>query len=75
MLRECIESIVALLVDGPFRVTEVKGEGNTVIELHLEKADIGRVIGKQGNTIRAIRTLVWIHSGRERHNYTLQIVE
>ncbi len=57
-LKELIEHLAKALVDIPeqVEVTEIQGEQTTVLELKVAKEDLGKVIGKQGRTARAIRT-------------------
>jgi len=59
-MKELIEYIVKSLVDQPaaVKVTEVEGERTLIIELSVAKEDMGRVIGKQGRTVTAMRTLL-----------------
>ena len=59
-LKEVVETIAKALVDYPEEVAvrEVDGEAATVLELRVSPQDLGKVIGKQGRTARAIRTLL-----------------
>jgi predicted RNA-binding protein YlqC (UPF0109 family) len=59
-MKEFIETIVKALVDHPDQVnlTEVQGERTTVYELHVGEGDLGKVIGKHGQTAKSIRTLI-----------------
>ena len=59
-MKEFVEFIVKHLVDKPedVRVAEVKGERVTIYELHVGDGDLGKVIGKRGQTASAIRTLL-----------------
>jgi len=59
-MKELIEYIAKLLVDNPqeVSVTELEGEQTSVIELRVAKEDLGKVIGKQGRTARAMRTIL-----------------
>nr|NIS43836.1 KH domain-containing protein [Desulfuromonadales bacterium] len=59
-LKTLIEEIARSLVDSPddVQVTEVQGEQTTVLELRVAGDDLGKVIGKQGRTARAMRTLL-----------------
>mgnify|MGYP001222496367 FL=1 len=77
MLREMIEFIAKSLVDQPdqVRVTEVEGEQTSVIELKVAKEDLGKVIGKQGRTARAMRTLLGAASTKARKRSVLEILE
>ncbi|MFH1914172.1 KH domain-containing protein [Pseudodesulfovibrio pelocollis] len=77
MLKEMIEYIAKSLVDNPdeVRVTEVEGEQTSVIELKVAKEDLGKVIGKQGRTARAMRTLLGAASTKIRKRSVLEILE
>jgi len=59
-MKELIEYIAKSLVDNPEEVslTELEGEQTTVIELKVAKDDMGKIIGKQGRTAMAIRTIL-----------------
>ncbi len=58
--RDVVEVVARALADRPeaVRVTERQGKGQTVVELAMAPGDLGRVIGRQGRTAAAIRTLV-----------------
>ena len=60
MLKDLVQLIAEALVDQPeqVQVTEIEGEQTSVIELKVAKDDLGKVIGKQGRTARAIRTIL-----------------
>jgi predicted RNA-binding protein YlqC (UPF0109 family) len=77
MLKEMIEYIAKSLVDNPdeVRVSEVEGEQTSVIELKVAKEDLGKVIGKQGRTARAMRTLLGAASTKARKRSVLEILE
>jgi predicted RNA-binding protein YlqC (UPF0109 family) len=72
-----IELISKRLVDLPDQVSvnEVHGENTTVIELTVAKEDLGKIIGKQGRTARAIRTLLNGASAKIRKRTVLEIIE
>lgn len=72
-----IEYIAQALVDHPeqVNVTEVEGEQTTVLELRVAKEDIGKVIGKQGRTARAMRTILSAASAKIKKRAVLEIVE
>ncbi len=59
-MKDLIEYIAKALVDAPdqVKVSEVEGEKTSVLELTVAKEDLGKVIGKQGRTARAIRTIL-----------------
>lgn len=77
MLKELIEYIAKALVDSPdqVRVSEIEGEKTSVIELSVAKDDLGKVIGKQGRTARAMRTILSAASTKVRKRAVLEIIE
>lgn len=76
-MRELIEYIAKSLVDNPdeVSVSEVEGEVTSVIELKVAKTDLGKVIGKQGRTARAMRTILSAASTKLRKRAVLEILE
>ena len=76
-LRELVEYLAKALVDemGAVNVREVEGDRTTVIELRVAQSDLGKVIGKQGRTARAIRTILNAHATKMRKRAVLEIVE
>jgi uncharacterized protein len=76
-MRDLVEYIAKALVDEPedVRVAEVEGERVTVIELRVAQSDVGKVIGKQGRTARAIRTLLNANATKLRKRAVLEILE
>ena len=76
-MKDLIEYIAKALVDHPeqVRVSEVEGERTSVIELTVAKEDLGKVIGKQGRTARAIRTILSAASTKIRKRSVLEIIE
>lgn len=76
-LAKLIKYIGQMLVDVPdqVEVSEIIGENTTVIELKVAKEDLGKIIGKQGRTARAIRTLLNGASTKLRKRTVLEIVE
>ncbi|MFW5722691.1 MAG: KH domain-containing protein [Desulfohalobiaceae bacterium] len=77
MLKDLIEYIAKSLVDNPDAVvvTEIEGEQTSVIELKVAKEDLGKVIGKQGRTARAMRTILSASSTKNRKRSVLEILE
>ena len=65
------------MVDTPekVRVSEIVGEQTSVIELRVSKEDLGKVIGKQGRTARAMRTILSAASTKIRKRAVLEIIE
>ncbi|NOZ86850.1 MAG: KH domain-containing protein [Deltaproteobacteria bacterium] len=76
-MKELIEFIARALVDTPdmVEVTEIEGEQTSVIELKVAKEDLGKVIGKQGRTARAMRTILSAASTKLRKRAVLEIIE
>ena len=76
-LRDLIEFVSKALVDIPeeVSVTEIVGEQTTVVELKVNKSDLGKVIGKQGRTARALRTILNAASTKLNKRTVLEIIE
>lgn len=76
-MRELIAYIAKALVDKPedVQVTEIEGSHTSVIELKVSKDDLGKVIGKQGRTARAMRTVLGAASAKLRKRSVLEIVD
>ena len=76
-MRELVEYIAKALVDEPgeVNVAEVEGDRVTVIELRVAQSDLGKVIGKQGRTARAIRTILNANATKLKKRAVLEIVE
>jgi len=76
-MKELIEAIAKALVDNPdqVQVRPVEGEQVTVLELRVHPTDLGKVIGKQGRTARAIRTILGAAGMKLRKRFTLEILE
>jgi len=76
-MKEFIEYIVKNLVDNPDKVqiNEVGGTHTLIIELSVDKADTGKIIGKKGKTINAIRTLLMAVASRNGVRVNLEIIE
>ncbi|MEX0797801.1 MAG: KH domain-containing protein [Bacteriovoracaceae bacterium] len=76
-LKELIEYVGKSLVDMPdnVEVNEIEGEQTTVIELKVDKSDLGKVIGKQGRTARALRTILNAASTKLKKRSVLEIIE
>ncbi|MBN2123550.1 MAG: KH domain-containing protein [Deltaproteobacteria bacterium] len=77
MMKELISYIAKALVDKPEEVivTEIEGEQTSVIELKVAKEDLGKVIGKQGRTARAMRTILSAASTKINKRSVLEIIE
>jgi hypothetical protein len=76
-MKELIKYIAQALVDNPDTVvvSEVVGEQTSVIELRVAKEDLGKVIGKQGRTAKAMRTILSAASTKMRKRAVLEIIE
>ncbi len=76
-MKDLLKRIVQALVDNPeqVEVLEIKSEHVSVFELRVAKEDIGKVIGKQGRTAQAIRTILSAASGKAKKRNVLEILE
>jgi hypothetical protein len=76
-MKELIEEIAKALVDNPedVSVNVLEGSQATVLELSVAKSDLGKIIGKQGRTAKAIRTLLNAASAKEKKRAVLEILE
>lgn len=76
-MKELVAYIAKALVDKPEEVgvTEIEGEQTSVIELKVAKEDLGKVIGKQGRTARAMRTILSAASTKINKRSVLEILE
>ena len=76
-LKDLIRNIVEYLVDeeDQVQINEVNGDQSRIIEVTVAKKDIGMVIGRQGRTADAIRTIMHAVSGKEKKRTVLQIVD
>ena len=76
-MKELLELIAKSLVDQPNEVVvrEIEGEQTTVLELSVAAEDLGKVIGKQGRTARAIRTIVASAGMKLRKRFVFEIIE
>ena len=76
-MRDTIEMVVKALVDDPdaVDVRELQRDGTTRIEVRVAQPDMGKVIGKQGRTVRALRSLVYAAGVKQHRRYVLDVVE
>ena len=76
-MKEFIEYIVKNLVDNPDEVSvvEIEGTRTTVYELRVGEGDLGKVIGKEGKTVRSIRTILSAAAARQGKRAVLEILE
>ncbi|MCZ6514165.1 MAG: KH domain-containing protein [Nitrospinae bacterium] len=76
-MKDLINVIAKALVDFPDQVEikEIEGEKTTVLELRVAKEDLGKVIGKQGKTARAMRTILNANATKLKKRAVLEIIE
>jgi uncharacterized protein len=76
-MKELVSFIVTRLVDHPetMEITEREEDDNLIIELRVEKEDLGKVIGKQGRTAKAMRALLTASATRAEKRPRLEIIE
>lgn len=76
-MTEYVQTILRPLVDHPdqIRMTTLEGDKSTVIELRCHTQDLGKVIGKNGKTIQAVRALISTLAAREGRRAVLEVVE
>lgn len=76
-MKNLIEYIAKALVDNPddVNVSEVEGNQTSILELKVAKDDLGKVIGKQGRTARAMRTILSAASAKIHKRTVLEIIE
>ena len=76
-MKDLVEYIAKALVDNPdeVQVSEVIGEQTSVLELKVAKDDLGKVIGKQGRSARAMRTILSAASTKLQKRTVLEIIE
>lgn len=75
--KELVEFIARSLVDNPDQVAvrESEGDQGSVLELSVSRDDLGKIIGKQGRTARAIRTILGAVSAKTKKRVVLEILE
>ncbi|MDO9559282.1 MAG: KH domain-containing protein [Syntrophales bacterium] len=76
-MKDLVKFMAQALVDHPeqVEVSEVAGEQTSVIELRVAKEDLGKVIGKQGRTAKAMRTILSASSTKLRKRTVMEIIE
>lgn len=76
-MKEAVEKIINALADKPdeIEVSETSSEKTTVIEIRVAESDMGRLIGRQGRTIKAIRSLLYFAGQKQGRRYTLNVLE
>jgi predicted RNA-binding protein YlqC (UPF0109 family) len=76
-MRDTVEMIVKALVDeiDAVDVREIERDGTTRIEVRVAQSDMGKVIGKQGRTVRALRSVVYAAGLKKHRRFVLDVVE
>ncbi len=76
-MKDLLIPIVKAIVDNPeqVQITEIESSQTIVLELRVDKSDMGKIIGKQGRTANSIRALLNAASGKAEKRYVLEIVE
>ncbi len=76
-MKEFAEYVMKNLIDSPeeLNITEVVGDSTLILEVRLAKKDIGKIVGKKGKTIDAIRTLLHSIASKNHLRVVLQIIE
>ncbi len=76
-MQELVELIAKSLVDDPDKVhvSQLEGEQTTILELKVAQEDLGKVIGKQGRTARAIRVILGAAGMKLKRRFNLEIIE
>jgi predicted RNA-binding protein YlqC (UPF0109 family) len=76
-VKQLVETVCKALVDNPdeVKVTQIDGEQTTILELRVNQSDLGKVIGKQGRTARAVRTILAAAGMKQRRRFNLEIIE
>jgi len=76
-MKELVKVMAQALVDDPDQVTvdEVEGDKTSVLELKVARTDVAKVIGKQGRTAQAMRTILNAASAKVHKRYVLEIIE
>ena len=76
-MKDLIKRIVQTMVDKPqeVEISEIEGDQITILKLSVAKTDIGKVIGKKGRNVQAIRTILSAASAKEKKHTVLEILE
>jgi uncharacterized protein len=76
-MKELVRLLAQQLVNNPdsVEVKETRGDATTLLELRVAKEDLGRVIGKEGRTVKSIRTILNAVAARNNYKVNLEIVE
>jgi predicted RNA-binding protein YlqC (UPF0109 family) len=76
-MKEILETIVKSLVDAPneVKITEINGDKTIIYELRCNAKDVGKIIGKSGKTVGAMRTLLNSIAARQGRKAMLEVVD
>jgi predicted RNA-binding protein YlqC (UPF0109 family) len=76
-VQEALARVIGLIVDEPEEIDleEIPGRDSTLFELQVAPEDLGKVIGRQGRTARALRSLLAARGSRDGERYELEIIE
>jgi len=76
-MREAVERMIAALVGEPdqVEVTEMSDGKNVRIEVRVAEHDMGRIIGREGRTVKALRSILFVAGQRHNKRYQLDLVE
>ena len=76
-MKELVESIAKSLVDNPDRVqvTQIEGEQSTILELKVAPEDLGKIIGKQGRNVQAVRVILGAAGMKLKKRFVLELIE
>jgi hypothetical protein len=76
-MKDLVELMAKSLVDRPeeVRVSEIEGEQATAIELRVAPEDLGKVIGREGRTIRSVRTILSAAGMKQHKRFVLQVLD
>lgn len=75
-MKDLVEYLVKALVDNPdqIQINETQGEAVTIIEIKVANEDVGKVIGKEGRIVNAIRTVVKAAAAKQQKRVTVEIL-
>ena len=76
-MKTLLEAIVKSLVDAPneVKITEIDGEKTVIFELRCNAKDVGKIIGKSGKTVGAMRTLLNSIAAKQGRKAMLEVVD
>lgn len=76
-MKKLVKQMVTALVDHPrhVKITEIKGDKSIIFELRCHEKDVGKVIGRSGKTVGAMRTLLGAIAARDGRRAMLEVVE